>query len=82
MRGLRIELVDPTGQLLGEIADRRLCQKDVAQTLALVRLYRQEDEVDWAAVAAAAIERWSRPGWRRIKTLAHSERCWPLGDAV
>lgn len=73
----RAELDDPTGQLLREIASPRLHQRDVAQTLALALQWGQREEVDWARVAAAATERWSRPGWRRIKTLAWTGRCWP-----
>ena len=68
---------DPTGQALGEITDPRMRQKDVAQTLALAMEWGQRDEIDWAAVSAAAIARWSTAGWRRVKTLALTGRCWP-----
>lgn len=69
------QLVDPTGQLLREIADAKLRQIDVAQTMALARQFGQE--VDVAKVSAAAIERWGVKGWRRIKTLAWTGKCWP-----
>jgi len=78
---LSIELHDPTGQALGEIADPRMRQTDVAKTLALALEWGQLEEIDWGAVSAAAIERWSPAGWRRIKRLAWSGRCWPAEDA-
>jgi hypothetical protein len=77
----RARMLDPTGTLLDEISDRTLHQLDVAQTMALVRQWGQEQEVDWGAVSSAAVIRWSRPGWRRIKTLAWTGRCWPEEEA-
>ena len=76
----RAALDDPTAQALGEIADPRLHQRDVAQTVALVLEWGQRDQLDWVAVAAAAIGRWGRPGWRRIKRMAWAGTCWPEGD--
>lgn len=61
-------LVDPQGQLLGEIADGRMTQKDVAATYALAMT--NSDEIDWAVVNRAIIDRWSMSGLRRIKELA------------
>jgi len=73
-----VTIVEPTRQLLSEIADTRLRQKDVAQTLALCEQYGQLGEVDLRAVALAAMERWSRTGWQRIKTLAQTGQCWDI----
>lgn len=79
--GVRITLADPTEQMLREIADRSLHQRDLAQTIALVFQWNQRDEVDWAAVGAAAVARWSLSGWHRVKQLAWSGRCWQ-GDGA
>lgn len=65
--GVRIELTDPQGQLLGEIADPRMKRRDVAMTY---RLALRSDGVDWPAVNAAIIERWSLRALDRIKRFA------------
>jgi hypothetical protein len=63
-----IELADPEGMLLEEIADRRLTQADIAMTYRLA--LRSHDRVDWPKVNAAIIERWSLTGLKRVKRLA------------
>jgi hypothetical protein len=77
---VRAQLDDPTTSLLSEIHNPELRQPDVAQTIALLLRWGQRDAVDWGAVSAAASERWSRSGWRRVKSLAWSGRCWPEHD--
>lgn len=61
------ELSTPTHTLLAEIADPAMKRADVAKTYALV-LHR--DDVDWAKVNAAIIERWSRAALKWIKEQA------------
>ena len=73
----RVTIDDPTGLALEEIADPRMHQRDVAQTIAFALEAGQRDEVDWARVGYAAVRRWGAPGWRRIKRQAWSGRCWP-----
>lgn len=73
---MRVEVVAPEAMLLGEIADRTLAQVDVAQTVALIHQWGQVGSVDWEKVGRAAIDRWSPAGWRRIKRLAFSGKCW------
>jgi hypothetical protein len=76
----RAEMHDPTAQALGEIANPKRHQRDVAQTVALVLEWGQRDQLDWEAVAAAATARWGRPGWTRIKRMAWTGKCWPEDD--
>jgi hypothetical protein len=65
---MRVQIVDPTAQLLHEIESLR--QKDVAQTLALIKQFGQRGEVDWPAVGKAAVAKWSLNGWARVKQMA------------
>lgn len=67
---MKVEIVNPTEQLLSEIANPKLRRKDVAQTFALVLKYGQRDQVDWPKVCQAAVERWSMSGWTWIKSKA------------
>lgn len=71
-----IELVDPEGQLLAEIADRRLTRDDVAATYALA-LGAREGVVDWSKINHAIIERWSMSALRYVK-----EKAWRLRRAA
>jgi hypothetical protein len=68
---MRVDLVDPQGTLLDEIADPSMKRKDVAQTYAFA--IRQHDEVDFAVVNRAIVERWSIAGLKWIK-----EEAWRL----
>jgi hypothetical protein len=65
---MRVQIVDPTAQLLHEIEHLR--QKDVAATLALVRQFGQTNEVDWPTVGKAAVAKWSLKGWARVKQMS------------
>lgn len=73
----RITLDDPTALALSEIADPRMHQRDVAQTIAFALEAGQRDELDWPAISDAASRRWSTAGWVRIKRLAWTGKCWP-----
>jgi hypothetical protein len=61
-------MVDPEGQLLREIADERMTRDDVAMTYAFA--IRQQDEVDFAKVNRAIMDRWSLAALKYIKTKA------------
>jgi len=64
------ELMQCEKVLLEEIADKRMKQKDIAQTYALA--LRSRDEMDWRVVNKAIVERWSHSGLEHIKKMAWS----------
>lgn len=74
---VRIEMVDPQGVILREIADRRLTRDDVAMTYAFC--LRQsgpgwgDGSIDYATINKAIMERWSIAALRYIK-----EKAWRL----
>lgn len=68
MDGFRIELADPQGQLLEEIADPMMTRRDVALTYAFA--LRDPDRVDWPAVNGAIVNRWSMSALGYIKDVA------------
>jgi len=71
---MRIELGNCTNTLLAEIQTPELTRRDIAQTY---RLAMQSSEpVDWAAVNAAIIARWSLSALEYIKRMAWSGRCF------
>ena len=72
MSDMRIELADPEGQLLEEIADPKMKRRDVAMTYRLA--LRSRDRVDWGKVNRAIIERWSASGLGWIKEFAWGHR--------
>lgn len=63
-----IELTDPTGTLLREIALKQCKRKCVAKTYALA--IRSTVSTDWARVNDAIVERWSQSALGYIKALA------------
>lgn len=65
---MKVELCNCTNVLLGEIADRQFTQKSVALTYAMA--LASSNPTDWAKVNAAIIQRWSRSGLVRLKTMA------------
>jgi hypothetical protein len=65
---VRIELADPEGDLLREIADPAMSRHDVRLTYRLA--LRSQDRVDWAKVNEAIIHRWSLSTLRNIKAWA------------
>jgi hypothetical protein len=70
---VRVDLVDPEGTILNEIADPRMKRDDVALTYAFA--IRQRAEMDWSKVNHAIIDRWSLSALKYIK-----ERAWRLVD--
>lgn len=62
---MHVTMVDPQGQILREIADRRMTRDDVLTTYAWC--IRQADEVDFAVVNRAILDRWSMAALRYIK---------------
>lgn len=66
---VRIELADPEGQLLEEIADPSMKRRDVALTYGLAIRGGQE-RVDWRKVNEAIVGRWSLSGLQQIKDFA------------
>ena len=68
------ELTGCEAMLLREIANRKMHQRDIAQTYALSM--RSSEKINWARVNLAIIERWSRSGLERVKTMAWSGKCW------
>jgi hypothetical protein len=69
-----VEMVDPEGQALREIADPRMKRDDVALTYAFV--IRQGCSGDrLAQVNRAIIERWSMAALKYIK-----ERAWGIAE--
>lgn len=65
---MRVEMVDPQGTILREIADPAMTRDDVALTYAFA--IRQRDEIDWPLVNARIVNRWSRAALVYIKTKA------------
>jgi hypothetical protein len=61
-------MIDPQGQILREIADKRMTRDDVALTYAFA--LRQQDEVDFPTVNRAIMDRWSLSALKYIKTAA------------
>jgi hypothetical protein len=64
-----VTLVDPEGQMLREIADKRMTRDDVALTYAF-GLRDAIDAVDWAKVNRAIIDRWSLSALKYVKAKA------------
>jgi len=71
---MTIELSDPTGTLLQEIAAKRYTRNTVAKTYALA--IRGEVPVDWRRVNVAIIARWSPYALEWIKSRAWSGKCF------
>ena len=71
MTDVRIELADPEGQLLEEIANPKMTRRDVAMTYRLA--LRNADRVDWPKVNWAIAERWSLSALQWIKKFAWTE---------
>ena len=71
---MKIELADCTNAILREIDNPRLYRKDIAMTYALA--LRSSEEVDWAKVNKAIMNRWSSSGLKFIKEQAWSGKCY------
>lgn len=70
---MRVDLVDPQGQLMAEIADKRMTRDDVVTTYAFA--LRQRDEVDFRTVNAAILGRWSFAALKYIK-----DKAWRIAE--
>lgn len=66
-----LELLDPEGTLLCEVADHRMKRADVALTYAMALVHSQRGSIDWPKVNHAIIDRWSLSALKWIK-----ERAW------
>jgi hypothetical protein len=66
-----VEMVDPQGTLLRDIADEKMTRDDVALTYAFA--IRQASGVNFAMVNAAIMDRWSQSALEYIKG-----RAWKL----
>lgn len=64
-----IELADCTNVLLDEIAMQEAKRKDIALTYRLAM--QSSEDVDWAKVNRAIIDRWSFSALKYIKEMAH-----------
>lgn len=73
---MRIELAACEATLLSEIHDRRMKRRDVAKTYRLAMESSECDQVNWAKVNEAIIERWSMHALEWIKEQAWSGRCF------
>lgn len=71
---MRVSMCDCVGTILREIAMPEMKRRDVAQSYHLA--LRSTENVDWAAINAAIINRWSTSGLIWIKTQAHSGKCF------
>ena len=69
---LRVELADPEGDLLREIADPVFTPHDVRLTYRMA--LRTMERVDWKKVNQAIIDRWGITTLKRIKTWAWKEQ--------
>ncbi len=71
---MRIVMTDCQETILREIATPSLKQLDVAQSYALTM--ESGEQVDWAKINKAIMDRWSKSGLIRIKEMAHRGTCW------
>jgi len=65
------QLMDCERTLLAEIADKRMKRNDIAMTYAMA--LGSDEQIDWARVNHAIIDRWSTSALVYIK-----ERAWKL----
>jgi hypothetical protein len=75
---MKVYMADCTNHMLREIGDPQFTRRDVAQSYALAMRTHHDglEVVDWAAVNAAILGRWSRYALEWIKTQAHSGKCF------
>lgn len=62
------ELECITSTIIHEVSVLKLKQADIAKTYALA--IKSHEQIDWPKINAAIVERWSRSGLDRIKTMA------------
>ena len=71
-----MELIDCQQTILDEIAEPRMKHLDIAKTYALTIRSSEREQVDWPAVNAAIVRRWSHAGLRWIKDRAWSGKAF------
>jgi hypothetical protein len=74
---MKIELANCENMLLSEIAVSSCKRNDIAKTYALAIRSSEVNDVDWAKVNAAIVERWSVSALHWIKDRAWSGKCFP-----
>jgi hypothetical protein len=74
MSQVRFELVNCQNTILREIDMLEMKPKDIAQTYALAM--RSEESIEWSVVNRAILNRWNRSTLERIKSMAHSGKCF------
>ena len=74
MMPLELALCEKT--LLDEIAMPQIRRRDVAQTYRLAMQSSECEQIDWAKVNRAIMDRWSRSGLEWIKKQAWSGQCF------
>lgn len=75
---INISLLCCEEQLLREISDKLFKRIEVAKTYALAIRSEENrlDQINWAKVNRAIIDRWSLSGLRYIKHIAWSGKCF------
>ena len=74
---MNIELICCEYTILSELKHKEITQRDIAQTYALA--IKSPEDIDWAKINKAIIERWSLSGLKRIKEMAWSGKCFQEG---
>ena len=73
-QAVRVEMLDPQGTIMEEIADKRLTRDDVADTYAWCLRASFDPEsvytISWPTINKAILERWSNSALEYIKTKA------------
>lgn len=70
------QMTDCENTILREIAIPESEERDIAQTYRLCMESDERTRIDWGKVNRAIIERWSMTALKRIKTQAHSGKCF------
>jgi hypothetical protein len=73
---MKAQLVCCEDTILREIAMPEMTPRDVAMTYRLAMESSEADKIDWGKINAAIMERWSKTMLIRIKTDAHSGKCF------
>jgi hypothetical protein len=67
--------------ILREIAMPEMTPRDIAMTYRLAMESREAATINWGKINAAIIARWSKTRLIKIKTDAHSGKCFKEGTA-
>jgi len=71
---MTFEITNGEETILIEISNKKLKQKDIAQTYALI--IRSGEKVDWKKINTAIVNRWSMSGLKKIKEMAWNGKCF------